>query len=201
MKAKLLNPQMGRPEGAVIEIDTPGLTNSYVSDADGQFYVANDDIGPLDQPQPERQSEAFQSSPPPEKPLVAPYIVDPTVEAEARLFYDDYCESVGGVAFNGDPLPPASEFFEDPKKQLQANAYRHATERLYDRAAHEVEKVVEDLSNGGKLTPELQEVLDNTPELTKDDVEELGDAIRAAESDDSNNTLDESSEKEEVKES
>ena len=44
----------------------------------------------------------------------------------AGRMYDKYCEAVGGVAFNGDPLPPWSEFGSDPKKQKQANAWREA---------------------------------------------------------------------------
>lgn len=46
------------------------------------------------------------------------------VEKIARQFYDNYCLAVGGLAFNGDPLPKSEEFFEDPSKKLQADAWR-----------------------------------------------------------------------------
>ena len=40
--------------------------------------------------------------------------------------YDRYCNAVGGLAFNGDPLPAWSEFGSDPAKQKQANGWREA---------------------------------------------------------------------------
>lgn len=43
-------------------------------------------------------------------------------ERAARM-YDVYCQAVGGVAFNGDPLPSSAEFFADPKKEKQATAW------------------------------------------------------------------------------
>lgn len=42
----------------------------------------------------------------------------------AHRLYDDYCKAVGGKAFNGDSLPPSSEFFADETKQKQADAWR-----------------------------------------------------------------------------
>ena len=42
---------------------------------------------------------------------------------KAKKAYDAYCEAVGGVAFNGDKLPSSEEFFNDPSKQKQANAW------------------------------------------------------------------------------
>lgn len=44
----------------------------------------------------------------------------------AHKIYDDYCEAVGGKTFNGDPLPKSDEFFNDPAKQKQADAWRSA---------------------------------------------------------------------------
>jgi hypothetical protein len=41
----------------------------------------------------------------------------------ASKMYDAYCEEVGGKAFNGDPLPKAIEFFADPTKTKQSNAW------------------------------------------------------------------------------
>lgn len=46
------------------------------------------------------------------------------IEEHADLLYSVYCEAVGGVAFNGDPLPAWEAFAADPKKQLQSDAWR-----------------------------------------------------------------------------
>lgn len=45
-------------------------------------------------------------------------------ESLARGMYDEYCDAVGGKAFNGDDLPKSDEFFTDETKQKQANAWR-----------------------------------------------------------------------------
>lgn len=49
----------------------------------------------------------------------------------AKKVYDTYCKAVGGKAFNGDPLPHSSEFFNDPTKERQANAWRKALDEPY----------------------------------------------------------------------
>lgn len=49
-------------------------------------------------------------------------------EKLAMKMYDDYCEAVGGKAFNGDDLPKSEEFFNDPKKQTQALGWVKAAE-------------------------------------------------------------------------
>lgn len=41
----------------------------------------------------------------------------------AGLLYDAYCKAVGGVAFNGDPLPDWDTFRADPAKQKQVDAW------------------------------------------------------------------------------
>lgn len=47
-----------------------------------------------------------------------------SIESEiASHLYETYCKSVGGKAFNGDPLPGWFEFSRDPSKQKQANAW------------------------------------------------------------------------------
>jgi hypothetical protein len=46
-----------------------------------------------------------------------------TVQECAEIMYDVYCDAVGGKAFNGDLLPGSNEFFADPNKQKQANAW------------------------------------------------------------------------------
>lgn len=53
-------------------------------------------------------------------------------EVLAKKVYDKYCEAVGGKAFNGDPLPKSEEFFSDPAKQKQANAWREALKEPYE---------------------------------------------------------------------
>jgi len=45
-------------------------------------------------------------------------------EQLAGQLYEIYCKAVGGVAFNGDPLPSWDEFKNDPAKSKQANAWR-----------------------------------------------------------------------------
>jgi hypothetical protein len=44
-------------------------------------------------------------------------------EELAGLLYDTYCAEVGGIAFNGDPLPKWAEFRADPSKQKQSDAW------------------------------------------------------------------------------
>lgn len=51
-------------------------------------------------------------------------------ESAARAAYTAYCEAVGGVAFNGDPLPTWEEFSQDPKKDKQAQGWRTAVAAL-----------------------------------------------------------------------
>lgn len=46
------------------------------------------------------------------------------VEELAGKLYTKYSEAVGGVAFNGDPLPNWEEFSEDEAKTKQADAWR-----------------------------------------------------------------------------
>lgn len=52
----------------------------------------------------------------------------------AMAMYDTYCESVGGKAFNGDPLPNSSEFFNDPTKQKQAKGWLDAAKAAAEYA-------------------------------------------------------------------
>ena len=46
------------------------------------------------------------------------------LDAHADLLYSVYCEAVGGVAFNGDPLPSWADFAGDANKEKQADAWR-----------------------------------------------------------------------------
>lgn len=55
----------------------------------------------------------------------------------AKLLYETYCSAVGGVAFNGDPLPNWEEFSADPAKEKQVvgwlAAARTSLDSLYKR--------------------------------------------------------------------
>ena len=46
-----------------------------------------------------------------------------TLNKLAEELYEIYCASVGGKAFNGDPLPKWDDFRNDPKKQKQSDAW------------------------------------------------------------------------------
>lgn len=48
----------------------------------------------------------------------------------AHKLYDVYCEAVGGHAYDGKLLPGSKEFFEDPAKEKQANAWRAVAEHV-----------------------------------------------------------------------
>lgn len=50
-----------------------------------------------------------------------PYTTD-EIRMGAKL-YEAYCGAVGGVAFNGDPLPSWEEFSADESKEKQAAAW------------------------------------------------------------------------------
>lgn len=53
----------------------------------------------------------------------------PDIEAKSAELYELYCDEVGGVAFNGDPLPKWEEFGSDDSKSKQANAWRAVARR------------------------------------------------------------------------
>jgi hypothetical protein len=47
----------------------------------------------------------------------------------ASMLYTEYCIAVGGLSFNGDPLPSWEEFSNDSTKEKQANAWRVVAEK------------------------------------------------------------------------
>lgn len=47
----------------------------------------------------------------------------------AEELYTAYCAAVGGVAFNGDPLPAWKDFSSDPSKEKQSSAWLAAADR------------------------------------------------------------------------
>lgn len=53
-------------------------------------------------------------------------------EALAKKMYDDYCDAVGGKAFNGDQLPKSDIFFADETKQKQVNAWRICADTAFN---------------------------------------------------------------------
>ena len=55
-------------------------------------------------------------------------MTDEDLELIARIMYDNYCAGVGGKAFNGDPLPNSTVFFNDDTKRKQADAWRKAAQ-------------------------------------------------------------------------
>ncbi len=54
----------------------------------------------------------------------------------AEELYRVYCESVGGVAFNGYPLPDWNTFSSNENKQKQADAWRSAADRAIQLLAN-----------------------------------------------------------------
>ena len=57
-------------------------------------------------------------------------------EIVAKDLYETYCEAVGGVAFNGDPLPSWEEFSQDPNKTKQSNAWLVTADRAIALLIH-----------------------------------------------------------------
>ena len=50
----------------------------------------------------------------------------------ARELYTIYCRAVGGIAFNGEPLPAWDEFAADKTKAKQVNAWRAVAQHALD---------------------------------------------------------------------
>lgn len=56
----------------------------------------------------------------------------PTREQLAADLYETYCQAVGGVAYDGKPLPSAEEFFADPAKDKQSKGWLKVAEAALD---------------------------------------------------------------------
>ena len=54
------------------------------------------------------------------------------IESIAGELYTAYCDKVGGIAFNGDPLPVWGEFRADESKKKQSDAWVAVAERAQD---------------------------------------------------------------------
>ena len=50
----------------------------------------------------------------------------------AEQLYNAYCAAVGGVAFNGDPLPEWEEFSIDETKKKQSDAWLATADRAME---------------------------------------------------------------------
>lgn len=82
-------------------------------------------------------------------------------DALAKLAYDTYSATVGGKAFNGDPLPDWETFKKDPNKAKQADAWRKAGRAVADRVIKSIPKVArqvvaEAVRAGATFTPGKQ---------------------------------------------
>ena len=53
-------------------------------------------------------------------------------ETVAKELYEAYCKSVGGIAFNGDPLPNWETFSNDETKKKQSNAWLDTAQAAID---------------------------------------------------------------------
>jgi len=53
-------------------------------------------------------------------------------EDVAEDLYTTYCLAVGGLAYNGDPLPTWVEFFNDPTKEKQSAAWLATAKRAME---------------------------------------------------------------------
>lgn len=56
----------------------------------------------------------------------------PDMELIAGILYAAYCESVGGKAFNGDPLPKWEAFRADQSKRKQSDAWLDVAHKALD---------------------------------------------------------------------
>lgn len=59
------------------------------------------------------------------------------IDTRAKLLWDVYSAGVGGVAFNGDPLPDWDTFAADPAKTKQVDGYRAMAKATLEAAAGE----------------------------------------------------------------
>lgn len=144
MKTATLNTEVaGRRAGTTASVVTEGVATLLLEDGNGQFTVskgaATIDENPIVTPpgltlvQEDQVPETAKK----EAVVIVPRLeVDEATEKAARLFYDNYTAATGGITFNGDKLPAADEFFEDPTKQKQANAWRvvagNSIQLMYD---------------------------------------------------------------------
>lgn len=55
------------------------------------------------------------------------------VEVLAGELYETYSDAVGGVAYNGDPLPKWAEFSVDENKTKQAGGWRAVAEKVISK--------------------------------------------------------------------
>lgn len=131
--AKLITGVAGRAAGTTATIVHGGERTYLLEDAAGQFTASRAAVETVeDRPFAETGASPARI----EEPVERREVPEP-VEEVARHMYDTYCEAVGGKAFNGDDLPKSDEFFEDPSKQKQANAWRAVAGEFLDEGEDE----------------------------------------------------------------
>jgi hypothetical protein len=135
MKAELIKGGHGLEAGTELEVvSTMGKSHVALLKPDGGIFVVhNSEVILVEVAL--REAVALVEEPEPE--IVERFEVEPEIEYYAREAYDRYCIGVGGKAFNGDALPMAYEFFEDPAKQKQANAWRAAISVVFLEAVQD----------------------------------------------------------------
>lgn len=60
----------------------------------------------------------------------------PDLEATAGILYTEYCQSVGGKAWNGDTLPPWADFRADTSKTKQSDAWVAVAAKAFEVCSH-----------------------------------------------------------------
>jgi hypothetical protein len=60
---------------------------------------------------------------------------DTEIETLAGILYEELCLHVGGVAYNGEPLPKWTEFRADPRKQKQSDSWVAVARRAAELGA------------------------------------------------------------------
>lgn len=55
----------------------------------------------------------------------------PPEDEMAGILYEEYCDTVGGVAYNGDKLPSWNEFKADPAKSKQVAGWIAVVKKFY----------------------------------------------------------------------
>lgn len=160
---------MGKPAGAIFDVVNHGTGSSTLKDSGGEIVVPTASIEILpDEP----EAPAREQEPPVEREDYGK-----ETELLARFAYDSYNEKVGGVAWNGDPLPDADEFFEDPLKQKQANAWRHSIREAFQHAA-EIGLIAAPEKEGDDELVGAQGK-DEDPEITEEEAEQADEADAA----------------------
>tara|TARA_R110002153_G_scaffold113986_2_gene256559 strand:+ start:726 stop:1118 length:393 start_codon:yes stop_codon:yes gene_type:complete len=88
------------------------------------------------------------------------------IDISAERFYSTYCKEVGGVAFNGDPLPTWDEFSKDESKTKQSDAWKAVATDAIEMVSWQINSAIERKAEiltfniDGKDTPRMVFFLD-----------------------------------------